>query len=262
MADQKKEVKITPMDIHDKEFKRRGRNGYDRYEVDSFLDQIVDDYGNALDLTVDLKNQIVSLNAKVADLNSQIEKYQEHEAEVDKVLASAQKTATKIKQEAEDEAQDILADAEDQANTDTKYAEQQKKTITEDYERLKAEVGQFRQHMQEMLQKQIDGLNDEEWQKALDKYFDTPRYYPEDGSEPLANSEDFDDDIDDEDLEDIDEDDEDDVESDQELDENQASPQPMTGDSPSHQTISQKEEPEMNSSAPTIVFPDDYKDHN
>ena len=40
MAD--KETKLTPMDIHNKEFKHRGRNGYDRYEVDSFLDDVVD----------------------------------------------------------------------------------------------------------------------------------------------------------------------------------------------------------------------------
>ena len=53
------------MDIHNKEFKSKGRNGYDRYEVDSFLDEIVDNYGDALDQIVDLKNEVVSLNSKI-----------------------------------------------------------------------------------------------------------------------------------------------------------------------------------------------------
>ena len=48
-------MQLTPMDIHNKEFKPRGRNGYDRYEVDNFLDEVVDNYGDALDEVVDLK---------------------------------------------------------------------------------------------------------------------------------------------------------------------------------------------------------------
>lgn len=75
MAD--KETQLTPMDIHNKEFKSRGRNGYDRYDVDSFLDQIVDDYGDALDQVVDLKNEIVSLNEKMGHLQEQVDEYNE-----------------------------------------------------------------------------------------------------------------------------------------------------------------------------------------
>ena len=75
MAD--KETQLTPMDIHNKEFKRRGRNGYDRLEVDSFLDQIVDDYGDTLDQVVDLKNEVVSLNKKLTDLQEKVDDYQD-----------------------------------------------------------------------------------------------------------------------------------------------------------------------------------------
>ena len=32
------------MDIHNEEFKKRGLSGYDRREVDSFLDEIIQDY--------------------------------------------------------------------------------------------------------------------------------------------------------------------------------------------------------------------------
>ena len=47
---------LTPMDIHNKEFATKLR-GYDSKQVDSFLDRIVDAYGDALDQIVYLKNQ-------------------------------------------------------------------------------------------------------------------------------------------------------------------------------------------------------------
>ena len=55
---------LTPMDIHNKEFSTKLR-GYDSKQVDSFLDRIVDAYGDALDQIVDLKNENVELKKKV-----------------------------------------------------------------------------------------------------------------------------------------------------------------------------------------------------
>lgn len=277
MAD--KEEKITPMEIHNKEFKRRGRNGYDRYEVDSFLDQIVEDYGDVLDGNVDLKNKVFSLQDElkkkdqvITDLQNEVAKYKQRETEVNEVLVSARKSAKEIKDNAQNEADQLIANAKVQAETDTKFQRQQQETLSKDYDRLKEEIGQFRLHIQDMLQKQIDNLDDEEWQHALDKYFDTPRYYPEDGSEPIDNGDEVDlladyGDDEDEDEEnvigepdDVDKDDLDAVESSQEPDQDA---QPLTGDSSNTATFSPSPEPtsEVGSNA-TIVFPDDYKKHN
>lgn len=273
---------LTPMDIHNKEFKRRGRNGYDRYEVDKFLDQIVDDYGDALDEVVDLKNEQVDLNNNLEDLRDknnnlrqQLAQYQQREKEVNEAIVSAQKSASEIKSQAEKEAQKILASAKDQAKTDTKFEQQQKDTLSTDYDRLKAEVGQFRVHLQDLLNQEIKNLNDDEWQHALDKYFDSPRYYPEDGSEPIDDGDHYDlfaDEVGDEenDSDDIgepdhiDKEDLDALESSQEPDDEDSNsePKPMTGDSPSHETIAvNQEKDKTKDSGPTIVFPDDYKDH-
>ena len=52
---------LTPMDIHNKEFATKLR-GYDSKQVDSFLDRIVDAYGDALDQIVDLKNENVEVS--------------------------------------------------------------------------------------------------------------------------------------------------------------------------------------------------------
>ena len=273
MAD--KETQLTPMDIHNKEFKRRGRNGYDRLEVDSFLDQIVDDYGDTLDQVVDLKNEVVSLNKKLTDLQEKVDDYQdqvneynEKKRSLNKSLISAQQTADEMREKAEAEAKQIIADAKKQAEDNINFQKHQQDTISTDYMRVKEQVSEFRSNIQEMLQTEIDNLNDEKWQHALDDYFNLERYYPDDGSEPVS-----DDDVDVED-EDVDNDDENDVNSSQgpddlELDqpddsddadnEENAAPKPMTGDSPSHETINVKPEMKSDPLGPTIVFPDDYK---
>lgn len=252
------------MDIHNKEFKHRGRNGYDRYEVDSFLDDVVDNYGDALDQVVDLKNEVVSLNKKVEDMQAQVDEY----SNMKKSLISAQKTVDQLKENAEAEAKRILDDAKKEAQTEVGYQKQQQEVISNDYKRLKKQIGEFRSHMQAMLQNEINNLNDETWQHALDEYFHTERFYPGNGAEPIgeeeiANETAIDD-------EDIDNDDVNDVNSSQEpddldeelsddSDDEETTPKPMTGDSPHHETINLKPEVPKSSSGPTIVFPDDYK---
>ena len=70
------------MDIHNKEFKHHGRSGYDRYEVDSYLDQIVDSYGDALDEVVDLKNQNVTLTEQVHQLEQKLADFEQKRSEL------------------------------------------------------------------------------------------------------------------------------------------------------------------------------------
>lgn len=253
------------MDIHNKEFKHRGRNGYDRYEVDSFLDDVVDNYGDALDQVVDLKNEVVSLNKKVEDMQAQVDEY----SNMKKSLISAQKTVDQLKENAEAEAERILDDAKKEAQTEVGYQKQQQEVISNDYKRLKKQIGEFRSHMQAMLQNEINNLNDETWQHALDEYFHTERFYPGNGAEPIgeeeiANETAIDDeDIDNDDVNDVNSsqepDDLDEELSDGSDDDEETTPKPMTGDSPHHETISLKPEVPKSSSGPTIVFPDDYK---
>ncbi|ALI52819.1 Septum site-determining protein DivIVA [Lactobacillus helveticus] len=266
MAD--KETKLTPMDIHNKEFKHRGRNGYDRYEVDSFLDDVVDSYGDALDQVVDLKNEVVSLNKKVEDMQAQVDEY----SNMKKSLISAQQTVDQLKgnAEAEAEAKRILDDAKKQAQTEVGYQKQQQEVISNDYKRLKKQIGEFRSHMQAMLQDEINNLNDETWQHALDEYFHTERFYPGNGAEPIGEEEEIaneatidDEDVDNDDVNDVNSSQEpDDLDmdlSDDSDDDDDSAPKPMTGDSPHHETINLKPEMPKTSSGPTIVFPDDYK---
>lgn len=77
------------MDIHNKEFATKLR-GYDSKQVDSFLDRIVDAYGDALDQIVDLKNENVELKKRV-------DKYDKVKDSINESLISAQENAEEIK---------------------------------------------------------------------------------------------------------------------------------------------------------------------
>lgn len=241
MADKDTEVKrLTPMDIHNKEFQKRGRNGYDRFEVNSFLDQVIESYGNTLDQMVDQKNEIVRLTHKVENLDNKVKTYEANKAE----LANAKETAKKIVDDAREKADEVT----NSARIDTKFEEQQKDVLTYDYNRLKKEIDEFRNTIAMMLQNQIADLNSEKWQQALDKYFHTERFYPQDGSEPVPAA---DDDMDDEDIDD-------DLEA---PDGTDNGPQPLQGDSSNNQVVNVTTE-SGNDSGTTFVFPDDYKNHN
>lgn len=254
MADKKEKEPLTPMDIHNKEFKRRGRNGYDRFEVDSFLDQIVDDYGDSLDQIVDLKNERVNLDQEIEqmkadnqNLQSKLKQFEEQETEVAEIIGSAQKSATQIKKEAQGKAAEIINNAKMQAKTDTKFELQQKDTLNSDYNRLKKEIAEFRNNIQKMLQAQIDNLNDDQWQKALDKYFNLNRFYPEDGTEPLTTTNDSDN---------IDKQATNALESSQEQ---KLDNVPSNADLGTDQD--QVEDKQSNDQGPRIIFPDDYKEN-
>lgn len=187
MADKK----LTPMDINKKEFTRRGRRGYDRYEVDSFLDQIIEDYGNTLDKNADLNNSLTLANERLQEYKAKADEYEQKKSDLNQSIISAQEAAKKIKADAQKEAAELLKGTKD--DVETKYQQQQKEVLANDYDRLKKEVAEFRNHIQSLLQKQIDDLTDDEWQHALDKYFNTNRFYPDDGSQPIpmADESDF-----------------------------------------------------------------------
>lgn len=259
MANQKKQTKkLTPMDIHNEQFKKRGLSGYDRHEVDAFLDQIVDNYGDVLDENVDLKNQITQLKSQIDELQAQVTKFNQNEAIAKAQIADAKVKAKQIISTATQQANNETA----QAKVDTDYQKQQLETIKADYDRVKKEVAGYRRYIQELLQKAIENLEDEKWQKALDKYFSTERFYPPDGAEPIMLT-------DEEEVVDDDDDDNVEVDNDADIEVNfekgaVEDAKPMVGDSSNSETVNlqdDKDAPVVKSGA-KIVFPDEYKNHN
>lgn len=113
-------MKLTPLDIRHKEF-RRGMRGYADEEVDEFLDEVADEYERLFKENIDLSERVESLEGKVAQ-------YRRLEETLQKTLVSAQQSAEELKTNATKEAQLILRDAELKARqmVSDLYADRQK----------------------------------------------------------------------------------------------------------------------------------------
>lgn len=243
MAQQEKKNVLTPMDIHDKEFTLRGRKGYDRYEVDSFLDQIVDDYGDCLDNNVDLKNENVALKNKIKELESEVDRLDELRKTINDEVLKAQKDASELRQKAQEDAKKIVEDAKNQAASENQSLVYQNDTLKNDYQRLKTQVADFRYKIRAKLQKQIDSLDDNTWQYYLDAATNVERIYPSDGGEPIPTAS----------LPTVDNKGQSGVNLEHDKD---ADKVPLSTSQP------ENDQENTNDSDVTIVFPDDYKDHN
>lgn len=99
--------KITPIDIQHKSFKK-ALQGYDRTEVDSFLDEIIE-------TLEDGAQQQAALEAEVADLKERISHFKAMEESLQNTLILAQRTADETKASAHKEADLIREKARLQA---------------------------------------------------------------------------------------------------------------------------------------------------
>jgi cell division initiation protein len=88
--------KITPVDIQHKSFKK-ALQGYDRHEVDQFLDEVIET------LEDDAHNR-AALQAEIADLKERISHFKAMEESLQNTLLLAQRTADEVKASAHKEA--------------------------------------------------------------------------------------------------------------------------------------------------------------
>jgi cell division initiation protein len=88
--------KITPIDIQHKQFKK-ALQGYDRAEVDSFLDEVIE-------TLEDEAQHRAALEAEIADLKERISHFKAMEESLQNTLVLAQRTADEVKASAHKEA--------------------------------------------------------------------------------------------------------------------------------------------------------------
>jgi cell division initiation protein len=88
--------KITPVDIQHKSFKK-ALQGYERADVDGFLDEIIE-------TLEDEAQQRAALEAEIADLKERISHFKAMEESLQNTLVLAQRTADEVKASAHKEA--------------------------------------------------------------------------------------------------------------------------------------------------------------
>lgn len=99
--------RITPVDIQHKSFKK-ALQGYDRAEVDQFLDELIESLEDGA-------QEKAALEAEMADLRERISHFKAMEESLQNTLILAQRTADEVKAAAHKEADLIKAQAKMQA---------------------------------------------------------------------------------------------------------------------------------------------------
>lgn len=128
---------LTPIDIHNKEFKKSFR-GYSENDVDDFLDQVVNDYEK-------LYRDNEQLRAKIARSEKDVEQYKKLEKNLQDTLLVAQRTAeevtsaakkfsVEVRESAAKECQNMKLRSELEAQKRTEMAEIQAKKLIEEAE--------------------------------------------------------------------------------------------------------------------------------
>ncbi len=110
-------MKITPLDIEQMKFQKRFR-GYDRREVDTFLDALTEEYEGLMRENASLRERMASLEIQLLDLKKK-------EGVLNQTLVKAQQLVEEMKQGAQKEASLIVKQAELQADEVLKGAREE-----------------------------------------------------------------------------------------------------------------------------------------
>lgn len=141
-------MKITSMDISNKEFKRVFR-GFDCDEVDEFLNKIAEDYE-----TIYKENS--SLKEKLATINEKVDHYSKIEDTIQNTLLLAQNAAEQAKLSAQKESEMIIRNANDSAQRILDKAHNDVVKVNEEFERTKEEFIKFRTKFRNFMNSQLE----------------------------------------------------------------------------------------------------------
>lgn len=149
--------RLTPLDIHNKEFSKAFR-GYSEDEVDEFLDLVVAEFERLIRTQEELQ-------VELSGLESRIEHYRGLEETLKNAIVLAQKTADEIKEAALRETDAIKRQALLDAQRTREEAQEMVKKSYEEVDRarqtllrFKAEFKSFLESTMEMLESGTSGI--------------------------------------------------------------------------------------------------------
>ena len=137
-------MKLTPLDIHHKEF-RNSLRGYSPEEVDDFLDEVADEFERLFKENIDLSEKLEAASARVRA-------YADMERTLQNTMVAAQVSADDMRARAEAEASRMVADAESKAQEIVSAALEDKQRSQAEYARLSVAEDEFRERFRRMLE--------------------------------------------------------------------------------------------------------------
>lgn len=142
---------ITPLDIHNKVFGTSVFGGYDREEVDMFLDKLAEDYEKIFKENIELKD-------KINLLNEGIQHYKSMEETLQNTLVVAQNTAEDIKKNAYAKSDNIIKEAEMRSAKAMDDATEEVIKIQKEYDEVKKNYSIFKSRVESLINAHLDLL--------------------------------------------------------------------------------------------------------
>ena len=143
---------LTPMDIHNKEFKR-GFRGYSEEDVDAFMDDIAGDYEKVYREYCELKERCDKLQDKLTQ-------YEKMESTMNSTLMLAQQTAENVKVSARKEADLILQEATNKKRQMMDETTLSLQASQQELDKIKSQTRSFRAKCRAILTSQLRLLDD------------------------------------------------------------------------------------------------------
>jgi cell division initiation protein len=162
-------MKLTPMDISNKEFRKVFR-GYDCEEVDEFINEIIDNYE-------ELYKENSRLKENLSRVNEKLEHYVKIENTIQNTLLLAQNAAEQARETSQRESEIILKNANESAKRIIDKAHNDVISINDEYEKVKQEFVKFRAKFRNFMNAQTETFD--ELEKDLTKNYNI--------SEPIEN---------------------------------------------------------------------------
>ena len=154
-------MKLTPMDIKNKEFKK-GFRGYDSEEVDEFINEIIDNYE-------ELYKENSRLKENLSRSNEKLEHYVKIENTIQNTLLLAQNAAEQARESSQKESDMILKNANESAKKIIDKAHNDVILINDEYEKVKQEFIKFRAKFRNFMNAQTETFD--ELEKDLTKNY-------------------------------------------------------------------------------------------
>ena len=138
-------MKLTPLDIQQQKFQVKWR-GYDKQEVETFLEMISEDVEVLLQECNKLKSEIQKCEVQLVD-------FRENERAIQQTIMTTQKVSDDLKRNAQREAELIISEAKVAAGRIMNDARAQAEKVVGD---SRSEVGQLTKELHDLKNRKMD----------------------------------------------------------------------------------------------------------
>ena len=127
-------------------------NGYNKLEVNNFVNEVSQEYENMLNKLKKQDNEILSLK-------QDLEKYKNMENTLNRAIMVAEDTSNQIKKIAKEEAKGVIDDARRNASRIVNDALLKADKVEQDAENLKRRIVIFKRRLKNVVDEEMDFIN-------------------------------------------------------------------------------------------------------